>query len=410
MVSLLLLLSEPGAPIANAPPVTARVGLGRSNAIPNPRAASDLTGWTTNSDPNLARVTTVPGADLPPGASAAFRVGPTVGGTYLQCDSYPLPKGVAPGDYVFVQLEAFVAGATNDDAWLGIDIDWADGTPAYTHLTSSSMVLPTAGFRRFAFAAQVPTGATALDVYVTANERTSGGADDAVVYVTEVLVEPGVAGKVPGSYSDATHVPAGSISHLGIPRGEGISLAGWEPTGKVRTPITHSSARVTIRIAHRYARGQITGDVLPTDPHGWTLPDCSPPDIQSLSVTVGGARIPNARIVSVPIELSDRGGYISATLTVRLRHRDDYRFAWHANMVVSYKGAHLFRGRLEESSYEMGDELVRTMVFTGPIVTLEDHQSFRKVYVDSDLDNWRTDQGPHTASHTYEVSAGIGGD
>lgn len=175
---------------------------------------------------------------------------------------------------------------------------------------------------------------------------------------------------------------------------------------RVRGPLPANHARCTTRISTRQLRGSLQGDVFPpNDGLGWTVPDQTPPDIMSMVVRVAGVRLENARIRQCDIKLSDRGGYDSCTLTYALKRAGELTPAWHAPILITYKGTQPFRGRLEETTCEVGNDLVRTMVFTGPICKLDDHQAFRRVYVDSDLDNWQTDQGPQTQSNVWEVSA-----
>lgn len=126
------------------------------------------------------------------------------------------------------------------------------------------------------------------------------------------------------------------------------------------------------------------------------------PAIQALTITLDGVVIANDYVSGLSIDLSDRGGYESATLTLVLPSVNSYPTPFHADLLVSYQGVELFRGRCEEKSLEVGDDLAKTIVFTGPIVKLDDHQAFRRVYVDSDLENWETDQGPRTSPDSFE--------
>lgn len=166
-------------------------------------------------------------------------------------------------------------------------------------------------------------------------------------------------------------------------------------------------ASVTVRLATRYPQLRKAGSPLPDgDGTGWTIPDATPPDILAMRFTVGNQRLENARIQACDIGLSDRAGYESCTISYALKRPGELNPAWHTRLLVRYKDTDIFRGRLEESTCEVADDLVRTLVFTGPICRLDDHQAFRRVYVDSDLDNWNTDQGPQTRSNVYEFSAG----
>ena len=212
-------------------------------------------------------------------------------------------------------------------------------------------------------------------------------------------------GTVAATVSVATEYPGLSVKQR-MRAAVTIAVCDSTPNLRARRVPPSMRANVTVRVATRYPQLRAAGSPLPEgDGTGWTIPDATPPDILAMRFTVGTQRLENARIRSCDIKLSDRGGYDSCTLTYALRRVGELNPKWHTRLLVTYKNTDVFRGRLEESTCEVADDLTRTLVFTGPICKLDDHQAFRRVYVDSDLDNWRTDQGPQTQANVWEVSA-----
>ncbi|HZK59388.1 MAG TPA: hypothetical protein VFC59_05915, partial [Cryobacterium sp.] len=114
-------------------------------------------------------------------------------------------------------------------------------------------------------------------------------------------------------------------------------------------PAASLEAHVTVRVATKRPRLCYVGaPALPaTDDLGWTAPDVTVPALQGLTVTLDGHNVPRALIVEpFIIELSDCGGPISATMTLAR----DVRLAatpMLSQLVVTYKGQRLFKGRLE---------------------------------------------------------------
>ena len=187
-----------------------------------------------------------------------------------------------------------------------------------------------------------------------------------------------------------------------------ISVADPYPLPRLSyvVPAAELEAHVTVNVATKRPRLSYVGAVLPpTDDLGWTTPDVTAPALQGLTVTLDGHNVPRALIVEpFIIELSDCGGPISATMTLAR----DVRLAatpMLSQLVVTYKGQRLFKGRLEARGLDLGSDMANTLTFTGPIRQLGDHRAYRRVYVDSDLDNWRCDQGPNTAANVFEVTA-----
>lgn len=171
-------------------------------------------------------------------------------------------------------------------------------------------------------------------------------------------------------------------------------------------PAAELEAHVTVSVATKRPRlCYVGGVVLPeTDDLGWTTPDVTAPAIRGLTITLGGHNVQRALIEDLTIELSDCGGPINASMTLAR----DVRLPatpMLSQLVVTYKGQRLFKGRLEARGLDLGSDMANTLTFTGPIRQLGDHRAFRRVYVDSDLDNWRSDQGPNTAANVFEVTA-----
>lgn len=146
------------------------------------------------------------------------------------------------------------------------------------------------------------------------------------------------------------------------------------------------------------------GVVLPeTDTLGWTTPDAAASPLWDLTVTIGGLRIPNAAITSFPIELDAHGGFESCAISFASKRTN--RWPSRAPILVEYDGMHPFEGRLATQRRSIGTELGWSLEFVGNLNDLRNHRSFRCVYVDSDLDNWRSDQGPNTSANVFEVTA-----
>jgi hypothetical protein len=179
----------------------------RWNSVWNP-AAADLSEWQDDSSPSLARVAVISGVSLPAGAAACFGCGPEANGAALQSILRPLPPGVLPGDTLEWQVQLYVGGSvTNDDCSLDVEIgcfdldgtliEWAwvvNPDPPGT----IEVPLPLVNFALLSGSIIVPVGTFLLKFYVTCNELVSGGADAAVIYMTQVML----AGEGVGSYGD----------------------------------------------------------------------------------------------------------------------------------------------------------------------------------------------------------------
>jgi len=174
-----------------------------------------------------------------------------------------------------------------------------------------------------------------------------------------------------------------------------------EPDQRAATMTTGCDMRNGARMSVRPLR---EGTVLPeTDALGWTAPDAAASPLWDLTVTIGGVRIPNAAITSFPIELDAHGGFESCAISFASKRTR--KWPSRAQIVVAYDGMHPFEGRLATQRRSVGTELGWSLEFVGNLNDLRNHHAFRRVYVDSDLDNWRSDQGPNTQANVFEVTA-----
>lgn len=144
-----------------------------------------------------------------------------------------------------------------------------------------------------------------------------------------------------------------------------------------------------------------SGASLPaTDSDGWTAPDVTPPDIQGLVVLASGLAVDVAQIERLDIELDVEGGPKSASMSVNCPLDRAPRIG-RDTLLVTYKEATLFRGRLERLVGDVNSSTGYSLTYAGPLVRLRDHKAYRTVFVDSDLQNWQTDQGPQTTPDTF---------
>jgi len=126
-----------------------------------------------------------------------------------------------------------------------------------------------------------------------------------------------------------------------------------------------------------------------------------------VSVAISGITIDVAQIADMTIELDVEGGPKSASVTLNCV-LDRAPELGTDTMVVTYKTQVLFRGRLEQIIGDVSSTTGYTLTYAGPLVELRDHKAYRTVYVDSDLDSWRVDQGPQTSPDTFEgIAAGV---
>jgi hypothetical protein len=210
----------------------------RHNAIPNPRAAVDVSGWD-ESWAVWSRVTSAP-YPIPGPGTTAFYVEPTQDGCMLENTEggVALPVGVTAGDWIACQLEVLVGGTVSDEkAVASFTLSWYDdegnnvSDPTSVSHEGSGYVmpfknlvnetywlsaeprdpadkdflLPLSGFVRVATNVLVPTGATRFDYFLTisaVNEPELDGANLASLYFTNMQVEVGSEGGTVLPYCD----------------------------------------------------------------------------------------------------------------------------------------------------------------------------------------------------------------
>jgi hypothetical protein len=128
----------------------------------------------------------------------------------------------------------------------------------------------------------------------------------------------------------------------------------------------------------------------PTDDLGWTAPDAAPAPLWSLTVTIGGNPVPNARLSSLTIDLDARCGYESCAVSIATPRAT--RWKSRTPIVVTYDGVNLFEGILRTQRRTVGSELGWALEFVGRFERLRKQRAFRHIYADSDLTQWRLDQ------------------
>jgi len=164
-------------------------------------------------------------------------------------------------------------------------------------------------------------------------------------------------------------------------------------------------ARGGVSVAGGFARLSIAeAPSLPeTDDIGWLAPARVEAALRGLSVTLAGFPIAVAELTELTIELDDRGGPKACSMTVA---SDLARApAPLAALVITYTvdavTHDLFRGRLHTIATAVDSSTGYAMTFAPKMAALQDHKAFRTVIIDSDLDNWSTEQGPQASSNVW---------
>lgn len=415
--------------------------MARHNAIPNPRAHVDASGWD-----GVTRVTSVP-VDWPENeqslaADAAFYAAAEEGGAGMDVLApVPLPAGCEPGDTVAVQLRVFTDGVSAGDCTLQATLSFFedDTWPSYIGGAdceiADNVAPPLTGFELYSEECVVPAAATHFGIYVTHNDDAEGGADLAELYVTFVMLEKTVSEFQDFDYRDgdcdgwmwegdehdsASVQFAGSMGvEVGLEGTPALSseVAGTFPvsvglTGSLTlgTPENELSGEMPVSVG---LRGILTlGTPLPATDWEWNEPAIDPELLRTLRVrlatkdgeytTVDPAELADLRIVK-----SRKGGVESIEVTLSRDSRIDYGdLDYWTKCEVEYLGR-VWPAFVREASLDHSrSAMTRPVRMLGPIAKLsERHRGFRKVYVDSRVSAWRTDQGPQTGANVFEVSA-----
>jgi hypothetical protein len=154
------------------------------------------------------------------------------------------------------------------------------------------------------------------------------------------------------------------------------------------------------------------GRVLPPTVWSWTAPVSRGELLRTMRIRLATRDgeytvVDPSEFQDISIEQTRKGGLDSMTFVLardsRLELGDlDYK----TNCDVDYLGRQL-HAWVRESSLEHGEQgMRRTVTLLGWITRLkEEHEAFRRVYVDSRLSAWRTDQGASGSASTFEVGA-----
>lgn len=182
-----------------------------------------------------------------------------------------------------------------------------------------------------------------------------------------------------------------------------IAIAG----GAWMTAVPHGfTTMVAHGVIHIGSRARMSGgEALPAwvDPvPPWTGPDMTS-DLTGMVVRAAGLKLRRPQITELTIELDNEGGPKAATLGVASTL--DRAPALLKTLLVTYKGATLFDGRLEAVSTDLGSGMGYTLTYAGKLVSLRDRKDYRATFVDSDLDSWCTDQGPRSSPDTFEAAS-----
>lgn len=157
----------------------------------------------------------------------------------------------------------------------------------------------------------------------------------------------------------------------------------------------------------------VLGAGLPATDWEWGTPEVDPEVLQTLRVrlaTLDGEYtvIDPAELDDLDIDLDRKGGVKSISLTLRRDSRHELGdLDYGTRCEIDYLGR-TFSAWLAEASLDHGSSsMTRTVTMYGEIARLsQEHEAFRRVYVDSRLSAWKTDQGPQTQSNVWEVQAG----
>ena len=419
--------------------------MARRNVIPNPRAHVDASGWD-----GVVRVTSAPVAwpqnDRGMVADAAFYAAAEPGGPWMDVIApMPLPEGCEAGDTVLCQACVFVDGVSEGDCSLYVtlgfyaDDTWASALGGTACHLADDVDPPLAGFVRYAAFGEVPEDATHWGLFFTANDAAPAGASNAELYVTMIGLEEykgGAEGYRDGDSEgwlwEGDPHDSGSVQLAGsLPVSVGLTgtpaleskLAGSLPvsvglTGHLTlgSPTNELAGTMPVSVG---LRGRLTlGVPLPATDWEWAEVEPDPELLRTLRVRLATkdgefTTIDPAELTDLRIALSRKGGVESIEVTLARDSRIDYGdLDYWTRCEVEYLGR-VWPAFIREAGLEHGrSSMTRPIRMLGPIAKLsERHKGFRKVYVDSRVSAWRTDQGPQTRSYGFETSAtGGGGD
>lgn len=227
----------------------------------------------------------------------------------------------------------------------------------------------------------------------------------------EVIYVAGVPGDgtfgFEGSASGTSILPASLTPHA-------WGIVGYAE-GSVRSSTIAGAASGSFGFRGRCRGG--TGTPLPPTVWEWVTPEVDPEILQSLRVRLatrdGEYTVVDPHEISdLSVQLTRKGGVDSISMTLRRDARlelGDLDYA--TSLEVDYLGR-TWQARLSEASLAYdSSSMTRPLMFLGEIARLrEEHQAFRRCYVDKRLSAWKTDQGQQTGSENFEVYQNDGGD
>lgn len=168
------------------------IAIERTNAVENPRAHVDVSGFSV-----ATRITEPPVA-LPDGADACFGVPAGTGsgggsnGITVASSWYALPAGSSSGDWLAVQLQFYVDGVAPGDVVFWCDLQFRDAGQTSQGWVpwGRSIEPPVAAFERVAGVVQIQgEAATQFRLYMKIDDNIFEGANDADLYFTLMQVE-----------------------------------------------------------------------------------------------------------------------------------------------------------------------------------------------------------------------------
>lgn len=391
------------------------------NLVPNPCAATDLTSWEGNSDASLARVTTVLGTSIPSPATTALRVDAN---DLLESDEIAFPEGVGPGDSLAWAVDLSPGATAAGGIWF-VFIGWyAEASWTYTTVLETATL---DGWTHYEGTVEIPADMTGFDVYVSSDEllsdylyATNFFVEGVVMLMVDLDGEFGLTISLDGSLTVRPIVePSGD---LGLSVGmEGDLFVEPELSGDLSLRIgmegelfvgdLQADLDGELSIGVGFAGTLALGVPLPPTEWEWATPDVDPEILQSLRVRLSTRDgeytvVDPAELADIGVNLTRKGGVDTMNLILRRDSRLELGdLDYGTDCEVEYLGR-IWPAWLTEASLSHGSEMSRSVTLLGFIMRLkEEHEAFRRIYVDSRLSAWKTDQGPNTAANVFEVAA-----
>lgn len=314
---------------------------------------------------------------------------------YSSSGAPPDPFGAASEDFYMLELDIYALGEAVPEPLIAHGQQGLDGSADLT-VVDGMVAHGTSGLRGSAWLTLREHG---QDTFTAHGRNRQTGRARLFAYAVAAITSSSEAAVTTVTTSAPHGMPAGSS----VP----VTIAGHTSTpdlnGDHTATITGASTfTIPVEVTAAGSGGTASfpdassGTSLPpTDDDGWTVPDATPSDLLGLKVTIAGLGIVPAQITDLTIDLDVEGGPKAASVGLNCA-LDRAPKLGTTTMVVTYKTKTLFRGRLENIVGDVSSTTGYDLTFAGPLITLRDHKAYRTVFVDSDLDNWRTDQGANS--------------